>query len=77
MVVDRTTSFLSLHIFFLPTNSRLSDNPGHPDEEHHTPDIQHAANLEEEQWVPHLQLDPEKQKKWRTAVTCLNSPRLL
>lgn len=59
MVLNQTTSFSSSHIFLL-TNSCLSDDPGHPDEEHHTPNIQHAANLEEDQWVPHLKQESRK-----------------
>lgn len=30
---------------FVLTYSSLSHNPGHSDKEHHTPDIQHAADL--------------------------------
>lgn len=29
------------------TNSSLTHDPGHADEEHHTPDVQHAADLQE------------------------------
>lgn len=31
---------------FVPTDSGLSDNPGHSDEEHHAPYVQHAADLQ-------------------------------
>ena len=33
--------------WLVPTNSSLSNNPGHSNEEHHTPNIQHAANLQQ------------------------------
>lgn len=29
----------------LLTYSSLTDNPGHADEQHHTPDVQHTAHL--------------------------------
>lgn len=28
------------------TNSSLTHNPGHTDEKHHTPNVQHAADLQ-------------------------------